>query len=224
MTTCYAVSRKCWQHAFAGEIDAISSETDKLLQITREHELRNFELAAIFFIHWVNNQAGNSSIEEVDKMCQAMEEYQSLGTVLNRTTFLMLFALACGKAGQIDRGLAALDKSIALGEKTGECWFEAKSYRIKGELLLRQAENSPQQAAQLDEAENCFQVAHQVASQQGAKMLELRAITSLCRLWQRQGQGKDGILILSEIVSHFTEGLDGLEISRAKALLLELYG
>jgi predicted ATPase/DNA-binding SARP family transcriptional activator len=224
MTTCYAVSRKCWQHAFAGEIDAISSEADKLLQITRQHELRNFELAAIFFIHWVNNQVGDSSIEEIEKMCQAMEEYQSLGTVLNRTTFLMLFAQACGKAGQIERGLAALDESITLGERTGECWFEAESYRIKGELLVRQAENSPRQAAQLDEAENCFQIARQVASQQGAKMLELRAITSLCRLWQRQGQGKDGILILSEIVSYFTEGLDGLEISRAKALLLELYG
>ena len=81
MTTCYAVSRKCWQHAFAGEIDAISSEADKLLQITRQHELRNFELASIFFIHSVDNQAGNSSIEEINKMYQAMEEYQSLGTV-----------------------------------------------------------------------------------------------------------------------------------------------
>ncbi|HSF79670.1 MAG TPA: BTAD domain-containing putative transcriptional regulator [Anaerolineales bacterium] len=222
MTTCYAVGRNIWQQAFAGEIETIPSQVGKLLQVAQQHELRSFELAAIFLMEWVKNQAGDLSVEVIDKMCRAMEEYKSLGTLLNRTTFLNLFAQACGHAGQIERGLVALDESIAVGEKTGERWFEAEAYRLKGELLLRQATALEQQAANLSRAEDCFQAARRVACQQGAKMLELRAATSLCRLWQRLGQGKKGSRILADILSQFTEGFNGLEISESNELLAEL--
>jgi DNA-binding SARP family transcriptional activator/predicted ATPase len=219
MTTCYAISRSIWQNAFAGEIEAIPSQAGKLLQITQQHELRSFELAAIFFMEWVKNQSGDSSVEVIDKMCRAMEEYKSLGTLLNRTTFLNLFAQACGKAGQIERGLAALDESIAGGEKTGERWFEAEAYRLKGDLLLQQPD---QTEAVLSLAEQCFETARQVAAEQGAKILDLRATSSLCTLWQMQGKGKERAQILADIVRQFTEGLDGIEINRAKELLIEL--
>jgi predicted ATPase/DNA-binding SARP family transcriptional activator len=219
MTTCYAISRSIWQHAIAGEIETIPSQTGILLQVARQHELRSFELAAIFFLEWLNNQAGDSSVEVIDKMCKAMEEYRSLGTLLNRTTFLNLFAQACGKAGQIERGLAALDESIAFGEKTGERWFEAEAYRLKGDLLLQQPE---QTEAVLSLAEQCLETSRQVAAEQGAKMLKLRATSCLCTLWQKQGKGKDGAQILADIVRQFTEGFDGIELNRAKELLIEL--
>jgi predicted ATPase len=154
-------------------------------------------------------------------MAQSMEEYLQLGTVLNRTTFLILLAQACGKAGQIERGLDTLEEAIALGERTGERWFEAEAYRVKGEFLARLGQNSPQSASLFEEAESCFQAARQVASQQGAKMLELRAVTSLCQLWHRQGKGTEGSQLLGEIRSQFTEGLDGADFSKAKSLLVE---
>ena len=90
--------------------------------------------------------------------------------------------------------------------------------------MVQQVENSQRQVEYLNEAENYFQAARSVASQQGTKMLELRAVMSLCRLWQIQGKGKDGVQILSEIVSQFTEGLEGFDLSKAKALLIELNG
>ena len=182
MTSCYAIGRASWQHAFAGQIGAALLHAEKLLHITRQHELRSFELAAIFMIQWVKNQAGDSSAEGINKMSGAMEEYRSLGNQLNRTTFLNLFAQACAKAGQIQRGLAALDESITAGEKTGERWFEAEAYRLKGELLMQRAEGSFEQAEVLSQVENCFQAARQVAIQQGAKALEARARASLLRL------------------------------------------
>ena len=157
-------------------------------------------------------------------MQQAMEEYQSLDTLLNRTTFLILFTAACVNDGQFERGLAAIDEAIALGERTGERWFDAEAYRVKGELLVRQTENSVQQEAYLNEAEHCFQVARQIAGQQEARLLELRAVISLCRLWQSQGKADDGRHVLSEIVSQFTEGLDTIDLRKGKALLVELNG
>jgi predicted ATPase len=189
MTTCYASSRMCLQNAFAGEVEATRSQAEQLLQITRQHGLRNFELGAIFYLHWANALAGPPAAQDIERMAQSMEEYLKLGTVLNRTTFLILLAQACGKAGQIERGLDTLGEAIALGERTGERWFEAEAYRVKGEFLARLGQNSQQSEGYFEEAEGCFQAARQVASQQGAKMLELRAVTSLCHTVASTGEG-----------------------------------
>lgn len=113
-------------------------------------------------------------------MAQTMEEYKLLGTLLNRTTFFNLFAQACLTAGQIERGLDAAAESIRIGEQTGERWFEAEAYRLKGELLARQGD--------LLQAETCFQSASLTAVRQKAKILELRAVASLHQLRQRQGR------------------------------------
>jgi predicted ATPase len=115
-----------------------------------------------------------------------------------------------------------LGEAIALGERTGERWFEAEAYRVKGEFLARLAQNSQESEGYFEEAEGCFQAARQVASQQGAKMLELRAVTSLCYMWHRQGKGAEGSQLLGEIMSQFTEGLDGADFSKAKILMVML--
>jgi predicted ATPase len=72
------------------------------------------------------------------------------------------------------------------------------------------------------EAEQCFLKAIGVARRQQAKSLELRAVMSLARLWQRQGKQKDAHQMLAEIYNWFTEGFDTKDLQEAKALLEEL--
>jgi predicted ATPase len=72
------------------------------------------------------------------------------------------------------------------------------------------------------EAEACFQNALKVARGQSAKSLELRAVMSLCRLWQKQGKKEDARGLLAEIYDWFTEGFDTADLKTAKALLEEL--
>lgn len=185
INTCYALSRICWQNAFCDEYQETRQFAGKLLNITVQHGFRNFELAAHFFLHWANIWTAFQGERELENMAHAMEEYQGLGTILNRTTFLILFAQACGKACQIERGLDAIDESIALGMKTGERWFEAEAHRTKGELLLQLAESSPHPNALLEEARDCCQSALRIARQQRASTLEVRAETSLWSVQKR---------------------------------------
>jgi hypothetical protein len=222
MTSCYAVSRACWQQVFAGELDAAKDRAEKLLTIARRHELRSFELAALFFLHWINVQKGNHSLAELDKIHQAMEEYLHLGTVLNRTAFLILYAQACAAAGKLERGMEALNESIHLGVSTEERWFEAEAYRMKGELIFQMAAGSSLTENIIGEAENCFQAALKVARQQDARMLELRTAISQCRVMQRQCTGRDYVAQLADIVNWFSEGWDSLDLIQAKQLLKEL--
>ena len=101
-------------------------------------------------------------------------------------------------------------------DTTGQRWDESEIYRLKGELLLQQ--NSDNQA----EAESCFQHALDIAHNQQAKSLELRAATSLARLWQRQGNRQEAHDLLAPVYGWFTEGFTTADLKDAKALLDEL--
>jgi predicted ATPase len=97
--------------------------------------------------------------------------------------------------------------------KTAERFCEAELYRLKGELLLvRSAENH-------GKAEACFQQALTVARRQQAKAWELRAATSLSRLWQHQGKRQEAYDLLVPVYGWFTEGFDTADLQEAKALL-----
>ena len=108
------------------------------------------------------------------------------------------------------------DVRVTLIATTEMRWWEAEAYRLQGELLLHlPSPNVPQ-------AEACFQQALEVAHQQQAKALELRAALSLVRLWQRQGQPTAAQQLLAEIYGWFTEGFDTADLQEAKTLLEEL--
>ena len=83
-------------------------------------------------------------------------------------------------------------------------------------LLLQQ---SPDNA---DEAESGFHQAISIAQNQSAKSWELRAATSLARLWQSQGKRDEARELLEPVYSWFTEGFDTADLIDAKALLDEL--
>jgi predicted ATPase len=101
----------------------------------------------------------------------------------------------------------------AVAQCTGERRDEAELYRVKGELLLRQA------VPEVQAAEACFQEALAIARRQQAKSWELRAALSLARLWQQQGKRAEARELLAEIYGWFTEGFDTADLQEAKAFL-----
>ena len=80
------------------------------------------------------------------------------------------------------------------------------------------------QQANSDEhqTETCFRQAMNIACRQQAKSLELRAATSLSRLWQQQGKQAEARQLLAEVYGWFTEGFNTADLQEAKALLEEL--
>jgi hypothetical protein len=72
------------------------------------------------------------------------------------------------------------------------------------------------------EAEECFHNALAIARRQEAKSLELRAATSLARLWQQQGKTAEARELLAPVYNWFTEGFDTKDLQEAKMLIEEL--
>ena len=118
-------------------------------------------------------------------------------------------------------------EALDIVHKTGERWYEAELYRLKGELLLAQEGYKLQavsfrEKAKEKEAEECFLKAIEIARRQHAKSLELRAVMSLSRRWQSQGKKKEAHKLLSEIYNWFTEGFDTKDLQEAKRLIEKL--
>jgi predicted ATPase len=129
---------------------------------------------------------------------------------------LALLAETSAQVGQTAEGLEALDEALTTVAQSAARWWEAELYRLRGELLLRHAVAPP------EEAEACFQQALDIARQQQAKSLELRAAMSLSRLWQQQGQRDNARELLAPIYGWFTEGFETADLQEAQALLEEL--
>lgn len=116
--------------------------------------------------------------------------------------------------GYPDQSLKRSEEALDVAEKTGERFYEAELHRIKGELLLMQDDET--------EAEASFHKAIEVARRQQAKSWELRAATSMARLWQKQGKRAEARELLEGMYNWFTEGFDTRDLKEAKALLEEL--
>jgi predicted ATPase len=113
-----------------------------------------------------------------------------------------------------------LDEAFTVLNKSGERWWEAELYRVKGELLL--AQKMPNTASQEIEVEQYFQKALDVSRFQSAKSFELRAAISLGQLWKQQGRGDDALRLLQGVYNWFTEGFETADLREAKGLIEKL--
>ena len=99
-------------------------------------------------------------------------------------------------------------------DATGERWWEAELHRLRGPPLMARLD--------MPAAEVTLRRAIDLAHLRQARSLELRAATSLARLWGERGRRGEASDLLSPIYGWFTEGFDTADLKEAKALLEEL--
>ena len=146
-------------------------------------------------------------------MQEGGEAYRAAGAEAWRSYFLGLLADAYGTVGQPENGLRVLAEAQEVMARTGERFYGAELARLAGVLHLAHLPLAQ------EEAERHFHQALAIARQQEAKSLELRAATSLARLWQRQGKRAEARQLLAPIYGWFTEGFDTADLQEARALL-----
>jgi predicted ATPase len=148
---------------------------------------------------------------------QALQEglaaFRATGAVSFRPYFLCLLAETYMETSRFNDGLSALTEALAAVDQHENHFYEAEIHRLKGELLLKQDDSK---AA---EAQRCLEQAIEVARRQSAKSLELRATTSLARLFHDTGRRDKARTMLAEIYNWFTEGFDTADLQDARALL-----
>jgi predicted ATPase len=202
-------------HGYRREVHAAHERAEATITLCTEQGFTYYLAVGTMLRGWAlaMQEEGDKGIAQ---MGQGLSVVRATRTVAWQPYSLALLAEAQGKAGRAEEGLSVLAEALTLLDKTGERFYEAELYRLKGELLLQQSvPDAPQ-------AEACFHQVLAIARRQQARSLELRAATSLSRLWQLQGKHAAAHELLAPIYGWFTEGFDTADLQEAKALLEEL--
>jgi predicted ATPase len=146
---------------------------------------------------------------------KGLEAYRGTGAELALPYYLSMLADGCTRTGRFAEARLALNEALTLVEKNDERFQEAELHRLKGELLL--AESGDQTGA-----EQCFRQAIEIAQCQQSKAWELRATTSLARLWQKQCRREEAFRALSTVHGVFTENFTMPDLVDAAAVLENL--
>ncbi len=129
--------------------------------------------------------------------------------------FLSLQVETCLETGRLKKAAAALSEARAIVQSGTDRYWAAELHRLRGELLRAQGGDPAG-------AEVCFRQAMEVAGDQEARMLELRAAVSLARLWRSQGKGQAARQMLAEVYDRFEEGFETHDLEAARAMLRSL--
>ena len=120
------------------------------------------------------------------------------------------------RGGHLERATAALDDAVAISDALDETFWRAGILCVRGDLI-RALSADDWRAAQ-----DRYSEAVAIAREQQAKSLELRAATSLARLWGDKGRRAEARELLAPLYGWFTEGFDTADLKEAKVLLEEL--
>ncbi|HEU5103816.1 MAG TPA: hypothetical protein VFU22_32590, partial [Roseiflexaceae bacterium] len=201
-------------HLWCSEIGAAQESATAALAQATQHNATYYQRWAAILCAWI--QAWHRPREdEIARLRQALADFRAIDAGIRWPYYLSLLVQIHARAGQHEMGIAVLDEAQAASAITYDRWWDAELHRLRGDLLLAQG------AAEHDVA-TAFQQALEVARSQAAKSLELRAATSLARLWQTQGKQAAAHQMLAEIYGWFSEGFDTPDLRDACTLLDQL--
>ena len=149
--------------------------------------------------------------EGLKEIASGMKAHSGMEAAAYEPFGLSLYAKGLIAQGRLDEALGALAQALAISERTGERFYLAELWRLKGEVLARKANSS--------EAEHWFREAIELSRQQEAKLLELRSAASLCRLVDKPRRETVLREMLEPVYNWFEEGLDAPDVLNARALL-----
>jgi len=201
-------------HKFRRDAAEVARRANELVSYATEQHLSDHCAKGAFFQGWARAWLGDAT-GGLSEMRGALASEQDAGTPEDFPLYYEMLAEVCARAGRIEEGLAAVTEGFAQAEQRGLVYWNAELHRRRGELTLAMGRDRVAAGA-------CFQDAITSARAQGARMLELRAATSLARLRRDEGRPSEAVSILRPVYEWFAQGFDAPDLSEARKLLKEL--
>jgi predicted ATPase len=211
----YALSHAAFTYIHCGDYVGASAVVDELVGLADEKRSLFWMAGGMTYQGFLFALTGKAT-DAVHMLSSGITAYRSTGsTAMLMQLSLVYLAKANADLGRFDDAWRCINDAMLAIETTKERWFESEADRIAGEIALLSSE--PEKA----KAEAYFERALAVAREQRAKSWELRAATSLARLWRVQGKVQQARELLAPVYGWFTEGFDTRDLNEAKALLEE---
>jgi len=196
-----------------GDIELARTVSDRGLALAEEHQFASMTGIVAPQRLWLALKGGDRR-DAAGRIAAAWEDYLSARDVSAAPAAPLFLLDACRITGAADQGLAMAERIWNDTRPTGVRWYDAELQRLKGELILLQGEPDAHPAAAA-----CFERALEISREQGNRLYELRAATSLARLCRGRRDERHARATLERVYAAFTEGFDTNDL-RAASLLL----
>jgi predicted ATPase len=198
-------------HALLREPEQAAMLAAQASATAAEHGFRYAGWLARIGLGWAQAQLGHPE-EGASLIREALTAFRATGNLLWTPMYLTWLAAAQALGGALAESLRTLDEALTVNPE--ERPWRPETLRVRGDIRRQQGE------AELAEAD--FHAAIALSREMSAKAWELRAATSLARLWRDQGRRAEAHDLLAPIYAWFTEGFDTPDLKDAKALLDDL--
>jgi predicted ATPase len=202
-------------YVLGGRYEAANAQLDEVVALADQKGAFFWKAFGMMNQGYVRALTGRAS-DAVHTITAGITAWRSVGSTMFVPCYLSKLAKTYAYIGQFDEAWRSIGEAATTVETTTERWCEAELHRTAGEIALMLPE------ADAAKAESYFERALAVARQQEAKSWELRASTSLARLWRDQGKVQQARELLAPVYGWFTEGFDTRDLKEAKVLLEEL--
>jgi DNA-binding winged helix-turn-helix (wHTH) protein/tetratricopeptide (TPR) repeat protein len=202
-----------------GDGDEAADLSQRAMEIATERDIAFYQPIAAFARGVALAEQGR--LDEALRSIEAgIDGRQATGSRISGSLLVASLADVHVRVERWDEGLARVDDALATADTFLDGSHVAELWRLRGELLLgKRSRERRRSGATTRSAENCFRRSLEIAEGQGARMLALRAATSLLRLHAAQGRDLAARATLARLYATFDEGFETKDLLEARRLL-----
>lgn len=202
-------------HQWCGDSEGVDQLSATAIRISDENDFAYCRTIGAIMQGWVSAERGELE-EGIGRMQASLEAFRAMGGLVLGAYFTGLLAETYARIKKPEEGL----RQLKLLNFDAEPWWMAELYRLRGELTLESLSTGSSRRARETAAEECFLQAIEIARQQKARSLELRASMSWCNMWTRSHPKRKQIVHeVKKLYGWFTEGFETTDLVNAKRLI-----
>jgi len=190
---------------------------DRYVTMLEEHVARHGLVArrpvALFYRAALANVRDDSSLDPVDGLQRAIEEFRSINHLARMPYYLSVLADAQRHRGRFGEAEAAIRSALEIARIQNEGWCLAEVLRVQASILTAQGQTT--------RAEVLLQESMAQAQKVGALSWRLRAANDLARLWCADSRADDARAMLLPLFNEFTEGFGTRDLVIAAGIIGE---
>jgi predicted ATPase/DNA-binding winged helix-turn-helix (wHTH) protein len=215
IAVCYSlVEGACPVALFTRDFELAKRLVSQLLDRSTRYGLRTWQVLGRCFEAELLIRCGETSIG-LSRLLTVIEEVNEQRLLLRLPALLGVLAEVYALTGRALEAADAIERAIGVSKRTGVRWCLPELLRIKGEVLLQDADGSGR-----TRAEEAFNQALELGRHQGALSWQLRAASSLARLWIQERRSGEARELVRTIYEGFTEGFRTRDLLEARALIV----
>jgi len=195
-----------------GDICRLTEHAEECSAICERHGFRQHAAMSNIMLGYACSRHGDHG-RAISMVESGLDEKVALRSHVALPWFYYFAAEVYLAAGRLEKALEAARKGIDFSSRGGERFFESENYRVQALALARDRD------ASRGEVQAHLANALELARNQKAKSLELRAAITFARFAKDRGDQARGRKVLSSIYDSFTEGFDAADLEEAKAVL-----